>query len=242
MEGMRQLYELTELDLSQNNLQTGDLQEQLQVMQHHITITYKKIDLILSFALQLWSLVELKTLRLDKTSLTKVPPSIGRLRKLETLSLSSNNLETLPLTLGYCSNLKYLDLTQNKFRTLPGVILKLEKLEDLKRLNNSLEKRSDGYDSWPHIKKVTRTQKASRNPDSLQALTSCAVMTSQTDYWAEETLPPRQCQLLDSYATEYKYCYNCHQAANCLKSKLLLLALSKVSCGLLNDDLILFYL
>lgn len=209
MEGMRGLYGLTELDLSQNNLQTGDLQEQLQ----------------------LWSLVELRTLRLDSTSLTKVPPSIGRLRKLETLSLSSNNLETLPLTLGHCSNLKYLDLTKNKFKTLPGVILKLEKLEDLKRLKNNLEQRSDGYRSWPHIRRITRTQKASRNPDSLQALTSCTVMTSQTDYWAEKTLPPRQCQLLDSYATEYQFCHNCHQAnsLNMIEVRVLLLKFAELT-------------
>lgn len=156
--------------------------------------------------------MELRVLKLDKTHLSKLPPSVGRLRKLEQLLLSDNSLSNLPLTLGFCQSLKLLDLAKNKFVTLPNVIRDLKNLQDLKRWDNPLHKRFNGYEQFPHIVNQTLAPEAKKTPDSLQALTCRAIMATHINYWVEENLPPLQCKMLDMYATQYKYCENCHQA------------------------------
>lgn len=188
IDGLKQMYTLTELDLSGNTL-TQDMQE----------------------SLQFWSLSQLLVLKLDKTGLTELPSSVGRLNRLEHLSMKDNKLTTLPITLGFCCSLKYLNLAHNRFTTLPGVILQLAALEEFRRLDNPLVKRSDNCNSWPHIHTSSSTPAPKKNPDSLQALSARAVMTTKIDYWEEE-IPPLQCKMLDYLASQYNYCENCHRA------------------------------
>lgn len=190
-ESIKQLYALTELDLAGNNLSI-DMQENLQ----------------------LWALRDIRILKLDKTHLNQLPPSVGRLSKLEHLSLSGNNLTDLPITLGFCQNIKYLNLACNKFCYIPGVVLHLKKLKDLRRLDNPLKKRWEGLETFPHMSTISLTPSKKRNADSLQALSARTVMTMHVDYWSEENLPPLQCKMLDSYASQYTYCENCYTATS----------------------------
>ena len=149
--------------------------------------------------------------------LKELPPSIGRLRRLKHLSISNNYLSTLPVTLAFCQSLSYLNISKNKFRVVPGIVLELQQLEDLRRLDNPLHKRWEGYERVPHISLVrlkSTAKKTIYNPDSLQALCTRTVMTCHVDYWSEGSFPPLQCKMLDSYASLYTYCGNCHNVIN----------------------------
>ena len=159
-------------------------------------------------------MTELQTLKLDNTKLKELPPSVGRLRKLEYLSLSNNGLSTLPVTLGFCQGIKYLNVSENNFKAIPAVVLHLNNLKDLRRLNNPLEKRWNGFEHFPHMKITSLKPVQKRNADSLQALSAKTVMTTHVDYWSEDSLPPLQCKMLDSFASMYTYCENCHSAIN----------------------------
>ena len=162
--------------------------------------------------LQLWSLTALRTLKLDKTGLKEVPPSIGRLRQLRHLSLSENSLTALPVTLSFCQAIIYLNISKNNFQSIPGVILQLQNLTDLRRLDNPLPKRWEGYESFPHLLKKSLSAIKKKNPDHLQALCTRTIMTCHVDYWSENSFPPLQCKMLDSFASMYTYCENCHNA------------------------------
>ena len=154
---------------------------------------------------------------MDSTGLKKFPPSAGRLRKLEILSLSRNKLEDLPVTLGFCENLMVLNLQGNKLRRIPGIVLHLKKLKELRRLDNPLPPRWDGFQSPPHVN--VRNQSTSNsdkkkvyNPESLQAFCTKVAFTHQIDYWKHDTLGPLQCKTLDSLAPSFTICENCHAA------------------------------
>ena len=188
VDGVKQMYTLTELDLSGNTL-APEMQE----------------------SLQFWSLPQLLVLKLDKTDLVTLPSSVGRLSQLQHLSIKNNKLTTLPITLGFCRSLKYLNLACNKFTTLPGVILQLTALEDFRRIDNPLVQRSHDFNCWPHVHTLSSTPAPKKNPDALQALSARAVMTTKIDYWEEE-IPPLQCKMLDYLAAQYNYCENCHKA------------------------------
>ena len=163
--------------------------------------------------MQFWSLTQLKVLKLDRMKLNKLPASVGRLQDLEELSISSNKLSDLPITLGFCKKLKKLSLQNNQFRAIPGIVLTLQELEDLRRLNNPLIMRYD-MQSHPHIqsRQVKSTGKGPWNPDSLQSLAVKRMMNSQLNYWQKESLPPLQCRIMDSLAASYQYCEHCCNA------------------------------
>ncbi len=152
------------------------------------------------------------TLKLDKTGLTKVPSSIGRLRKLRHFSVSDNSLSALPVTISFCQAIEYLNISKNKFQAIPGVILQLKNLTDLRRLDNPVPKRWEGYERFPHMLKKSLSAIKKTNPDRLQALCTRTIMTCHVDYWSESGFPPLQCKMLDSYASMYTYCENCHNA------------------------------
>ena len=221
-----QLNTLVELDLS-GNLIPGNLQSHLQVcLLIHVMINgtrrhecdccvhvpeYYRVLL----PPQLWNLYNVKKLNMDDTGLTKFPPSVGRLRKLEVLSLSKNKLNDLPITLGFCKELRVLNLQKNSFTRIPGVVLHLEKLEDLRRLDNPLPPRWNGFPSHPHVNKYNRApakpkQPAVYNPESLQMLCTKVVFTHKIDYWKRDTLGPLQCKTLDNLAADVTICENCH--------------------------------
>lgn len=166
--------------------------------------------------MQLWNLQNLKKLSLDKTSLTALPPSIGRLRKLEVLSLSKNSLKTLPITLGFCEDLKVLNLQGNRFRHIPAVVLELNSLKELKRLDNPLTERYNMHGP-DYVIRHQRSMASSKNKDekkvynprSLQTLCSKSVFTSKLDYWKHACLGPLQCKILDNLAIEMDVCNHC---------------------------------
>ena len=166
---------------------------------------------------------------MDSTGLSAFPPSVGRLRKLETLTLSKNNLSDLPVTLSFCENLKVLNLKGNGFNRIPGVVLRLKKLEDFRRIDNPLPLRWNGFASPPHVtssysnpdpNKKSKAQNSKTkdgvqvayNPDGLQMLCTKAVFTYQLDYWKLDMLGPLQCKILDSLASQFVICENCHTA------------------------------
>lgn len=143
------------------------------------------------------------------------PPSVGRLRKLEELSLANNQLSGLPATLEFCEQLKVLNLKMNKFSRIPAVVLHLENLEELKRLDNPLPPRWNGFEGFPHISASSTSaktggEKKTFNPDSLQMLCTKATFTRHLDYWNMDTIGPLQCKILDRLAAEFVVCENCH--------------------------------
>ena len=153
---------------------------------------------------------------MDSTGLKKFPPSAGRLRKLEILSLSKNKLEDLPVTLGFCQSIKVLNLQGNQFRRIPGIILHLKNLKELRRLDNPLPPRWQGFASPPHVnvskQSTSSKEKNIYNPESLQTLCTKVTFTHQIDYWKHESLGALQCKTLDSLASQFTVCEQCHTA------------------------------
>lgn len=174
--------------------------------------------------LQFWSLSKLKMLKLDKTSLSQLPPSVGKLKALEELSLSDNKLSDLPITLGFCTKLKILNLKNNSFTIIPGVVLQLQSLTDLKRHGNNILQLFNGFEGLPHIssKQVKSTSAGPWNPDDLQSLSARALMTNHIDYWENKLLPPLQCKIMDTLASKYKYCEHCHKPVSAQGKSMLL--------------------
>ena len=153
---------------------------------------------------------------MDSTGLKKFPASAGRLRKLEVLSLSKNKLEDLPVTLGFCQSIKVLNLQGNQFRRIPGIILHLKNLKELRRLDNPLPPRWQGFASPPHVnvskQSTSKNEKNIYNPESLQTLCTKVTFTHQIDYWKHESLGALQCKTLDSLASQFTVCEQCHTA------------------------------
>lgn len=167
------------------------------------------------FAIQFWNLHNLKKLVMDSTGLTSLPPSVGRLQKLEVLSLSKNKLSDLPPTIAFCKNLRVLNLQGNSFKSVPGVVLHLKKLEELRRLDNPLTARWNGFATAPHIVAVPpqkSKEKQAHNPDSLQTMCTKTILSTQIDYWKGDVVGPLQCKTLDSLASQFTICENCHVA------------------------------
>lgn len=179
----------------------------------------------------------MKTLILDSTQLTSLPPSIGRLKHLEELSVKKNKLTTLPEIIRFCKELRVLNLVGNKFVRIPGVVLQLKKLEDLWKYNNILkntvshnatattEERLNHIGVLPRntTQTATNTTPANTtndgekdkpsvvyNPQTLQTLSCKVVAQHSMPYWTVPYLPPLICKNLDVIHTEYNLCENCH--------------------------------
>ncbi len=159
---------------------------------------------------------------MDNTGLKTFPASVGRLRKLEELSLSNNKLCDLPVTLRFCKNLRVLNLTKNKFKQIPAVVLHLEKLEFLKRLDNPLTTR-DMMTGPMYTRGIgkpftnsnssdgTTTSTVKYNPQSLQTLCTQTIFSTQVDYWKQLSIGPLQCKTLDRLAGTFSLCENCQR-------------------------------
>ena len=173
------------------------------------------IKICFTILIQLWNLRNLKKLNLDNTSLTSFHASVGRLRKLEVLSLNKNQLSTLPVTIGFCENLRVLNLQRNNFRKLPGVLLKLKKLEEVRRLDNPLTPRYEMHAPQyvnSFEKSPPKGASVKYNPQSLQMICTKKAISSQIDYWQQTTLGPLQCKTLDSIAADFATCEHCNAA------------------------------
>ena len=181
----------------------------------------------------------MKTLILDSTDLTNLPPSVGRLKHLEELSVKYNKLTTLPEILRFCKELRVLNLVRNKFVRIPGVVLQLKKLEDLWKYENMLKSTvsynatGTGEEMANHIGVIPRNTTAQAtttnnampantasndnkdkpvvyNPQSLQTLSCKTLAQHSVPYWTVPYLPPLMCKNLDLIHTEYNLCENCH--------------------------------
>lgn len=94
------------------------------------------------------------------------------------------------------------------------MILELKNLKDLRRLENPLKERYNGFAVFPHLVKSSMKGSKKTNADSLQALCTKTIMTCNVDYWSQSDFPPLQCKMLDSFAPQYTYCEYCHDAIN----------------------------
>ena len=72
------------------------------------------------------------------SSLTSLPPDIGRLDGLLQLILTQNDLTTLPNEIASLSKLKHLDISQNKISSVPASLYNLHSLQTLIASHNAL--------------------------------------------------------------------------------------------------------
>lgn len=158
----------------------------------------------------------MKKLSITQSKLKRFPGSVGRLGKLEELNLSGNQLKSLPTTLSFCKKLASLDLHKNQFRQLPGVVLRLQGLKNLKRLENPLTARYDtfGPKYTRRLNNKTKTdskEKKVYQPLSLQASCTTVIFTSELKYWETNIIGPLQCKTLDRLAEQFTVCENCNR-------------------------------
>lgn len=78
------------------------------------------------------------TMDFSNSSLTALPPEIGRLRKLRELRLYNNRLTDLPPEIGQLTALEMLELARNDLKALPSEIGRLTNLEIIHLSNNQL--------------------------------------------------------------------------------------------------------
>ncbi|MHA1729436.1 MAG: leucine-rich repeat domain-containing protein, partial [Promethearchaeota archaeon] len=82
-------------------------------------------------------------LNLNKSKLTHLPESIGRLQSLKKLYLNDNELVTLPNSISNLKLLEILDLRNNKLTSLPKNIDNLHLLKELRVRGNELASMSE---------------------------------------------------------------------------------------------------
>lgn len=95
----------------------------------------KKLDAVPQ---EVFKLVNLRELVLNKNRITELPADISTLRMLERLDLSNNKLRRLPDEIGALESLLYLGLNRNLIEELPQSMGRLESLEVLELWDNEL--------------------------------------------------------------------------------------------------------
>ena len=117
-----EMTELTELDISENNLE-GALPSQIAKLKN------------------------LEKLDVSGNDMTGIPAEIGQLEKLEELSYADNNITGLPLEIGNLDNLKELDLRGNDYseydlglikKELPNLLVLNDKAEEAKEVREEI--------------------------------------------------------------------------------------------------------
>lgn len=132
---MRNLRNLTCLDLSRNNLQNFPL---MITQLASLKSLYLEHNQIHTLPRQISRLVHLQRLELYDNKITHIPEEIGALGKLNELVLHNNYIHTLPPNLGRLKTLRRLSLHHNLLQSLPPELLYLERLETLDLANNNL--------------------------------------------------------------------------------------------------------
>ncbi|MEM9264434.1 MAG: leucine-rich repeat-containing protein kinase family protein [Cyanobacteria bacterium P01_F01_bin.13] len=101
----------------------------------------------------------IRWLILTNNQLTRLPSSIGQLRKLQKCMLAGNQLQSLPEELANCQNLELIRLAANQLQTLPPWLLALPRLTWLAYSGNPCCQATE---------KQKKTSLATINPTELQ--------------------------------------------------------------------------
>lgn len=120
---------------------------------------------------EVFELVNLRTLRLNRNKLTSIPKEIGNLKNLVSLTLSANEIEEIPDELFDLENLETLSLKKNKIKEIPENIRKLKKLVNLSAPENQIENIADGLGELSSLKYLyIRKNKIRRLPKTFGKL------------------------------------------------------------------------
>jgi Leucine-rich repeat (LRR) protein len=85
------------------------------------------------------NLPELVNLKIFDSHLTTLPANIGNLSQLTSLVVRNSDLELLPESIGQLTNLSYLDLQVNRLTVLPQSIINLQNLVEIDLWNNPID-------------------------------------------------------------------------------------------------------
>jgi internalin A len=112
-----------------------------------------------SISPKLSNLEELVLLYLNQMPLTKLPSSIGKLKKLEVLSLSNNafpeqRIRNFPKSMTNLKNIKNLDLSELRLKKFPQWICSLTALEVLDLRGNEITTLPDCLKKLNHLKEI----------------------------------------------------------------------------------------
>lgn len=152
-------YELTKIDLSNNQIKTIpkeiNTQEQIQHLNFNSNLLERIPGEVFSLVLKffdasnnkltslpdmLGSCTSMVELHLAGNKISELPDSFGGLDNLEVLDLKSNAITTLPKSIANLSKLKKLDLSENSLKIIPESIGFLEMLTDLNLSKNEISK------------------------------------------------------------------------------------------------------
>ena len=134
-ESIGQLYQLKMLDVASNGLTS--LPESIGQL---VQLTFLKVS-----SQNKWCEVK---------PLTKLPSSIGKLRKLRELFVDDNGLTQLPASTSQLEQLEEFNLSGNKFTELPNSICQLTQLKELDFSRNEITKLPSSIGDLKHLKKL----------------------------------------------------------------------------------------
>ena len=103
----------------------------------HLDLKREKLEIV---PMEIAQFTHLKTLILDKNSISEIPNWFTNFTELEVLSICRNNLEEFPPVILELSNLRTLKLGDNLISEIPIDIDKLENLESLWLWSNIIRK------------------------------------------------------------------------------------------------------
>ena len=102
----------------------------------------------------LWTMTQLKGLKLRKNKLTSLSPRIGALTQLQYLDLSQNKLTALPESLGNLIHLDTLRLNRNELYALPNTANQWKALIYLDLWSNHIDDLPVGFENLPNLKVI----------------------------------------------------------------------------------------
>ena len=102
----------------------------------------------------LWTMTQLKGLKLRKNKLTALPDGIGQLNQLQYLDLSQNELTALPESMGSLEKLDTLRLNRNELYALPKSSVQWKALVYLDLWSNHIDDLPVGFETLPHLKVI----------------------------------------------------------------------------------------
>ena len=98
--------------------------------------------------------LEMETLDLEYSHLSRLPEKVENLINLKRLYLRGNSLKVLPVNIEKLINLTHLGLENNSLLRLPGQIGNLKKLENLMLCENNLQDLPEGITKLKNLKKL----------------------------------------------------------------------------------------